>query len=283
MISRYRSLVFVALVYLASANFVVAIQEPSPSQEPAPSNEPNLTEDQKEDFLRNAKVVASHQLGKGITHPWRLTLSDGNLTHDAAFQPVDEHKQMMTFADGHTELNFVDSYRYDIAGYLVSKLIGLDTMFPVTVERKWNGQTGALSWWIPWKWDEAMRAKEGVHPPDVDAYNKQMYRVRVFDQLVYDTDPNLTNVLITADWKIWRIDFSRAFRTYTDLQNPKDLVMCDRELLEKMRQLDGNTVLEKTKPYLTKSEVKGLMARRDKIVNYFQKMVAQKGEGAVLY
>jgi hypothetical protein len=27
-------------------------------------------------------------------------------------------------------------------------------------------------------------------------WNNQMYKVRVFDQLVYDDDPNLTNVLI---------------------------------------------------------------------------------------
>jgi len=275
--SRYRSCLFVAMAFLAVASFAAA------AQEAAPANEPNLTEDQKEEFLRNAKVIASHQLGKGITHPWRLTLTDGTLTHDAAFQPVDEHKQIMTFSDGHSELNFVDSYRYDVAGYRVAKLIGFDDMFPVTVERRWNGQTGALSWWIPWKWDEAMRHEQDIHPPDVDAYNKQMYRIRVFDQLVYDTDPNLTNVLITADWKLWRIDLTRAFRGYNELQNPKDLVMCDRQMLDKLRQLDYNAVLESTKSFLSKTEVKALMSRRDKIVNRFQEMVAQKGEAAVLY
>ena len=256
------------------------------AQKPAvggPDDEPNLTEDQKQQFLLDAKVVASKQLGKGITHPWRLTLSDGQLTHDAAFQSIDEHKSQMRFDDGRTELNFVDSYHYDIAGYQLAKLVGMDDMIPVTVERKWNGQVGALSWWIPWKWDEVMRHQQNLHPPDVDAYNKQMYKVRVFDQLVYDTDPNLTNVLITADWKIWRIDFTRAFRLQHDLQDPKDLVMCDRQLLEKLRQLDGDTVLEKTKPHLNKGEVKALMARRDKIVGTFQKLAAQKGEGAVLY
>jgi hypothetical protein len=248
-----------------------------------PDDEPNLTEDQKQQFLLEAKVVNSKQLGKGITHPWRLTLSDGQVTHDAAFQAVDEHKSVMKFDDGRTELNFIDSYHYDIAGYELAKLVGMDDMVPVTVERRWNGQVGALSWWIPWKWDEAIRHQENLHPPDPDAWNKQMYKVRVFDQLVYDTDPNLTNVLITADWKIWRIDFTRAFRMQHDLRDPKDLVMCDRQLLEKLRQLDGDTVLEKTKPHLNKSEVKALMARRDKIVAGFQKLVAQKGEGAVLY
>ena len=251
--------------------------------EGGPGDEPNLTEDQKQQFLLDAKVVNSKQLGKGTTHPWRLTLTDGQVTHDAAFQPINEHKSVMKFDDGRTEVNFVDSYHYDIAAYELAKLVGMDDMIPVYVERKWNGQVGALSWWIPWKWDEAMRHQQNLHPPDVDAYNKQMYKVRVFDQLVYDTDPNLTNVLITADWKIWRIDFSRAFRLQHDLRDPKDLVMCDRQLLEKLRQLDGDTVLEKTKPHLNKSEVKALMARRDKIVANFQKLVAEKGEGAVLY
>jgi hypothetical protein len=272
-----RWLAVVACVCLTS---VCLAQKPDPS---GPGDEPNLTEDQKQQFLLDAKVVASKQLGKGITHPWRLTLSDGQLTHDAAFQSIDEHKSQMRFDDGRTELNFVDSYHYDIAGYQLAKLVGMDDMIPVTVERKWNGQVGALSWWIPWKWDEVMRHQQNLHPPDVDAYNKQMYKVRVFDQLVYDTDPNLTNVLITADWKIWRIDFTRAFRLQHDLQDPKDLVMCDRQLLEKLRQLDGDTVLEKTKPHLNKGEVKALMARRDKIVGTFQKLAAQKGEGAVLY
>ena len=272
-----RWLAFVACVCLTS---VCLAQKPDPS---GPGDEPNLTEDQKQQFLLNAKVLSSKQLGKGTTHPWRLTLSDGQVTHDAAFQSIDEHKSEMRFDDGRTELNFVDSYHYDIAGYQLAKLVGMDDMVPVTVERKWNGQEGALSWWIAWKWDEAMRHQQNLHPPDPDAWNKQMYKVRVFDQLIYDTDPNLTNVLITADWKIWRIDFTRAFRLQKDLKDPKDLVMCDRQLLEKLRQLDGDTVLDKTRPHLNKGEVKAVMARRDKIMQTFQKLVAQKGEAAVLY
>jgi len=246
-------------------------------------SEPNLTEEQKSEFLLHANVVNSKQLGKGITHPWRLTLSNGELTHDAAFQPVDEYKAKMTFQNGHEEYNFVDSYHYNIAAYQLAKLLGMSDMVPVYVERRWNGQTGALSWWIPWKWDEAMRHQQHLSAPDADAWNKQMYKVRVLDQLFYDSDPNLTNVLITEDWKIWRIDFTRAFRPIHDLQDPKDLLQCDRRLLEKLRQLSYDEVLDKTKPHLTKSEVKAVMARRDKIVAHFEKLVAQKGDGAVLY
>jgi len=100
---------------------------------------------------------------------------------------------------------------------------------------------------------------------------------------VYDDDPNLTNVLIGADWRIWRIDFSRAFRLSKDLRNPKDLVRCDRQLFEKLKTLDANELAGKTQGYLSKDEVKGVMARRDKIVAQFQKMISEKGESEVLY
>ena len=247
------------------------------------SNEPNLTDEQKIDFLLHAKVIASKGSKKGITGTLKLTLTDGTITHNASFQPVDEHTFKKEFSDGHTEYNFVDSYHYNIAGYELARMLGMNDMVPPYVERKYNGQTGSLSWWIPWKWDEVMRHQQGLHAPDPDAWNKQMYKIRVFDQLIYDTDPNLTNVLITEDWKIWRIDFSRAFRQYNDLLSPKDLVMCDRQLLQKLKELKSDEVYERTRPHLNKGQVKSLMARRDKIVDIFQKLVAQKGEGAVLY
>ena len=131
--------------------------------------------------------------------------------------------------------------------------------------------------------DEVERHKQKLTPPDSDAWNHQMYRVRVLDQLVYDNDPNLTNVLIGENWKIWRVDFTRAFRLSKDLRDPKDVEHCDRQLLEKLKALDGNELAAKTKDYLTKDEVKAVMARRDKIVALLQKLIAEKGESEVLY
>ena len=156
-------------------------------------------------------------------------------------------------------------------------------MLPVYVERKWQGKIGSLSWWLPVKMDDADRVQKKIEAPDTDKWNKQMYRVRIFDELVYDTDANLTNVLIGEDWTIWRVDFSRAFRTSKDLRTLKNLVKCDRQLLEKLKALKADELTEKTKRYLTKSEVNGVMARRDKIVATFQTLIAEKGEQEVLY
>jgi len=266
-----RRLILVAVVGLTCGLLSVA------------ADEPTLTKEQIKQFLLTAKVVRSQASKKGVTQTHRLTLSDGTVTHDASFQTIDEHKNEKELAKG-TELHFVDSYKYNVAAYALAELLGLDDMLPVYVERKLEGSTGSLSWWLPVKMDEVERHKQKLTAPDPEAWNSQMYRIRVFDELISDTDVNLTNVLIGEDWKIWRIDFSRAFRLNKDPHEPaKELVHCDRQLLEKLKALDANVVTEKTDHYLTKDEVKAVMARRDKIVAYFQKLIAEKGENEVLY
>jgi len=247
------------------------------------ADETAFTKEQIKNFLVTAKVVKSQRSSIGITHPWRLTLTDGTVTHDASFQAVDEHAAMKQLPSG-SEVGFVDSYKYNIAAYRLAELLGLDDMLPVYVERKWQGNPGSISWWLPVKMDEEERRRKNLKAPDLDAWNNQMYRVRVFDQLVDDTDANLTNVLIGEDWKIWRVDFTRAFRSQKDLKDPQaNLVRCNRQLLEKLKTLDAKEVAEKTKHYLDKDDVKAVMARRDRIVEHFQKLVGEKGENAVLY
>ena len=252
----------------------------------APASQPSeqaLTEEQMKDFLLHANVTASRHTSQGITSPWRLTLSDGKMTHDAIFQTIDEHKPSEQLADGRTEINFVDSYHYNIAGYELSKLLGMNDVIPVYVEREWNRQRGAMGWWITVKMDEGTRLKQKLNPPDQEAWNRQMLNLRVFDQLIYDTDANLTNFLITADWRLWRVDFSRAFRLSQQLQSEKDLPRVSRDLLAKLQALNKDEVLARTKPHLTNGEITAMMARRDKIVAHFQQLVAQQGERAVLF
>jgi len=143
-----------------------------------------LTKEQVKQFLQTAEVIKSKPSSKGITHPWRLTLSNGTITHDASFQSIDEHKSEMKLASGKVEIDFVDSYKYNIAAYQLAELVGLDDMLPVYVERKWQGKTGSLSWWLPVKMDDVERVEKKIEPPDPDKWNNQMYRIRLFDELV---------------------------------------------------------------------------------------------------
>jgi len=243
-----------------------------------------LTVEQKREFLLNAEVKRARTTSEGITSPYRLTLTDGKITHDALFQSINERRPSKKFRDGTTEINFVDSYLYNLAAYELSKLLGLDHMLPVTVSRKWKGKSGSLSWWLTVQMSNAERYTKKINVPDVETWNRYMYNVRLFAELIYDTDRNnLQNTLIGHDWEVYMIDFTRAFRQFHDLKNSDNLVRCSRELLEKLRKLDIEEVEAKTEEYLTGPEIEGIMKRKEKILAHFDKLVAEKGEYAVLY
>jgi len=257
------------------------------SQTAAPAPSAELSTDQIRVFLKDARVTRTRTTAKGVTLPKRLTLSDGNIEHDAVFQAIDERKMVMSLGGGGrqttTELNFVDSYKYNIAAYEVARLLGLDHMMPVYVERKWGGQVGSISWFVPSLMDESERLKKKIQPPNPTEWNQQMYRMRLFSSLVRDTDRNLTNVLITHQWKVMMIDFTRAFRLQPELMHQKDLAKIDRNLLAKMESLTRDSVKEATKDFLMPGELDAMMKRRDLLVAHFKKLIAELGEEKVLY
>jgi hypothetical protein len=178
-------------------------------------------------------------------------------------------------------MNFRDTWKFNVAAYRLGKILEID-MIPPSIERKVNGKSAAVTWWLDNSMMEVDRIKKKLESPDKDRWNREMYMVRVFDQLIYNTDRTLQNLMIDDDWRIWMIDHTRAFRLYLTLREKKDLVKCERALLEKLRTLNAD-VLKSLKPYVNDGEIKGMLGRRDKIVQFFDAEVKQKGEAAVLY
>jgi len=241
----------------------------------------HLTRAEMEVFLRTAPIVKHKELGTGVTHSIRATLSDGRIQHDAHIQQIDESKTTFQ-TDRGTELNFRDTWKFNIAAYRLDQILELN-MTPMSVERSALGKSSAVTWWLDGTTMEVDRKKKHLEPPDQEAWNRQMYVVRVFDQLIFNTDRNLQNLMVdTKEWQIWMIDHTRAFRMRTDLQEVKNLARCDRKLLAGLRKLDL-AALRGLKPYVTDQEIKGLLARRDKIVKFFDNAIGAKGEAAVLY
>ena len=242
-----------------------------------------LSDAEAEKFLLEAKIIRSRGVSTGTTGTRRATLSDGRLTHDASIQTVDIRKISFQTARG-TELNFRDSYRYNIAAYRLDRMLNLG-MIPVSVERKVAGQTAAVTWWVD---DvlmmERQRFQKKIEPPDRAAWNDQIHQARIFNELVYNTDANLGNLLITKDWELAMIDFSRAFRTRKNLRAPENIASTriDRRFYDGLRQLSEETLTSKLGDVLGKSEIQGLLARRDRIVGHFEQEIAKKGEAAVI-
>lgn len=237
----------------------------------AAGDSPQLTTEQKEEFLRTARIIKDTDAKKGITDTKRVTMTDGKITHDASLQRINQYQAVFQGQDGTSEFNFKDTYKFNVAAWKLARLLGIDDMTPPSVERKYQGDSAAFTWWIDdVMMDEEQRNKEKVQAPDSDRWNQEMYVVRVFDQLIFNTDRNLTNLLIDKQWRIWMIDHSRAFRTRHDLREVKNLVQCDRNLLAKMKALDQPTLKKELSPYVNSEEIKGLLARRDKIVKFFE-------------
>ena len=180
-------------------------------------------------------------------------------------------------------LNFVDSYKYDIAGYRVADMLGLGGMVPMYVERTWKGHRGSIGWWLPVVMDDADREARQIAAPDPVAWDHQMDQLRVFDALIADSDTNKTNFVIDATWHLYRVDFSRAFRPLSTVRQPEDLVSCRRDLLARLRALTASGLAAATGAYLTTAEQEAVMSRRDDIVRTFDRLVAEKGEAAVLF
>lgn len=268
---------------VALAVLVVSLAVPGFAQEAAAP--PALTPGAMADFLLHAKIVKHKALSKGVTKPTKVTLSDGGVTHDAVFQSVDQTLQRQQFIDGRVEMYFRDSYHYNIAAYRIAELVGLGHMLPVTVEREWDGRKGSLAWWIDWKWDEQMRRKENLAPPPDrrEIYSNDLHLSRVFGQLVYDTDRNQTNTLISADWRLYMIDFTRAFRTSDKLQYPESIQRCSVDLLARLEALTRESVADAVGTHLSPDAITALMARRDRIVERIRKLVKERGEPSVLF
>ena len=117
---------------------------PAAAQDAAASAPVTLAPAQMEEFLLHAKIVRTRDVGDGVTNSRRATLSDGTLTHDAHIQIIDQSRTIFNPPTGLPELNFRDSYRYNVAAYRLAVLLELDNV-PMSVERSVDGKRAAVT------------------------------------------------------------------------------------------------------------------------------------------
>src|SRR5215813_2041483 len=234
-----------------------------------------------EDFLSRAKFMSVKDIGQGVTLPEKAALELDGVTQYGVFKTIDEYAKVKQLDRG-VELEFQDSWKTEVAAYEMDKLLGLG-MVPATVERTYDGKHGSLQLWVDSKMTEAERVKNKLQPPRPFEWEEQVARIKMFDNLVYNTDRHMNNLLITEDWKIRLIDHSRTFRPFDQLKDPKALTTFSRTLLAKLEELNEPMLKEHLGKYLSPYQIQGLLKRRDAILALAKQLVAEKGAGAVLY
>jgi hypothetical protein len=245
---------------------------------------PRLEGEQAEAFLRSAEIVDREAIPVGVTDPVRLTLSDGERTAHAVWKTIDEFSPVKRFGDGGPpEIGFRDSYKNEIAAYELDKILGFGFV-PPTVARTVGRHEGSVQLWIEDCITEGARRRQGLQPPDADAWSRQIYDARLFHQLIYDADyENLSNLLVDRDFRLWVVDQSRGFRTPGRLLDKQYLRRFSRRHLESLRALTADLLAERLGEWLSVGQREGLLRRRDLLLEYAEQQVAERGEGAVLY
>jgi len=264
--------VVASVVLAVVVQVVLPLQAQQPSPEPAAtvSSTPQLSIELQEEFLQKAKIVRTRGAGKGVTNTTRATLSDGTITHDASIQTIDEFMQEFKSNRG-VEFNFRDSWRYNVAAYRLDRILEIG-MTPPSIERPYRNKPASFTWWVDdVLMDEGERIKTKSSAPDTLFWNQQMWVVRLFDQLIYNVDRNLGNLLIDKAWTVWMIDHSRAFRLIDKLKSPESVTKCDRQLLDKLKALDEKTLKQVMGDHLTGPEIRGVLARRNELVALIEK------------
>jgi hypothetical protein len=235
-----------------------------------------------EHFLKVAEGIEFKEIGQGVTNPLKVTLELDGVRRYAVFKSIDVFEPGAHAVGQRWEFGFQDSYKTEVAAYQIDRLLGLG-MVPATVERLIDGKRGSLQLWVDVLMSEADRMSDKVSPPDALGWSCMTTDYALFDSLIDNADRHLNNLLITTDWEIALIDHSRSFRWSGELRNPEKLMRFSTSRLEAITSLDADQISESVGKYLSAVQIKGLLKRRDLILELSREQVIARGELVVLY
>jgi hypothetical protein len=219
-----------------------------------------------EAFLESAPIERFESVPVGITKPRRGYFAAGGPAGSIVFKPIQPKRSG----------GFFESYKAEIAAYKLDQILGLG-MVPPTVEKRVKHEIGSAQLWV--EGCEFLKNRAGKQAPDTSAWNRQVYRQRVWDNLIANIDRNAGNLLVDSEWNLVLIDHSRAFTNTTKMNFP--LTRIDRPFLSRLKGLTEEDLKTQLRGLLLDGP-KPVLKRRDLIVAEFEKRVQQYGEAAVL-
>jgi hypothetical protein len=151
-------------------------------------------------------------------------------------------------------------------------------MVPPTVERAIEGKGGTLQLWV--HGCECLGCVRD-RVPDTAEWRNQLSRAKAFDYLIGNIERNKRNILVDATWDIVLIDHQRGFSVRDKVMDLPDRF--DRQMVQKLRRLSRPALEARLKGFLSEAEVEGLLKRRDALLAHVERLVADKGEPAVLF
>jgi hypothetical protein len=177
---------------------------------------------------------------------------------------------------------FRDQDLYEVAAYRLARMLGMDNV-PPAVPRTIGRSEGSLQIWLEGVMTEETRREEGLQSPNPRDWFLQNRLMYVFDNLIYNSDRNLGNMLIDADWKFWLIDHTRAFQDTGDLRGPDEITHVEKVFWERLQALDEEQIRDQLGEYLDGSSLQSLLIRREKLIEHIEALIAERGEEVVIF
>lgn len=231
-------------------------------------------------FLRRARVVSSEAVEKGVTGTRKVLLEKDGVRLHAIFRDVRINQPGRLSTESRVTLR--DDYIFECAAYELSRLLGLDNVPPV-VERAIQGKKGSLQLWIEGALTEKERREKGLSVLDEQRLNQQWQVMLVFDNLIFNDDRNRENYLYDRKGKLWMIDHTRSFQTDDELPYVTGIRYLERQLWEGLQKLESALVKKHLEKYLSPSQLESLIRRKEKLVEYIQEMILERGQEDVLF
>jgi hypothetical protein len=235
-----------------------------------------------EDFLLTAEVRQVKRVPEGTTAPQKVLLEKDGIRLYACFRYVKVNQKQARLQSGAVKIDFRDDAIFEIAAYRLALLLGYRNV-PPTVCRTIRGKKGTLQAWVPDCITEGMRAKEERTPPSAWRWALEMQAMQLFDELIFNEDRNMGNVLIDSDWGIWMIDHTRSFRNFNRPLNVERVRWVERGVWKRLTEVPDEAVEEALSEYLTGSQIRTLLARRQVIVAHLRNQIQEQGQGRVLF
>lgn len=264
---RLTLMILMAVLATGSTAALAAVPYLDANGKPLPVD----TEEEVLEFLRTAKIVSKEKLGEGTNKSKRkIVLEKDGVRCNAVLRTG-----YKVVASGDT--GFVDSYLSEVAAYELSRLLGFDNV-PAVVRRK----GGSIQIWIENARTLRSILKQDENPFSEEWVEQQRQVMKVFDNLIANTDRNPGNILIDDHDKVWFIDHTRSFAGQHELREPEAITGFDRDIWQQLQSLPDGTIEEVVGPYV-RGYMPELLQRRRLLVDEISRRIAAEGADQFLF
>ena len=222
-----------------------------------------------EEYLKTANVGRMENIGRGVTLPRRAYFEGRGPIDSMVWKPIQPGIWR----------GYYESYKSEIAAYEIDKLLTLD-MVPPKVERRIGGELGVAVMWVSPTSTFADHGGMPKPPPaQAPAWNRQIVKAKMFQNLIGDMDPNLGNWLVDPSWNIILVDHSRALTSTNKLVH--EMQSIDAPLWSRITALTEAELSSSLGTWVSERERRAILERRKKMKSQVDRLVRNKGEGQV--